>query len=126
MMECGMPIGFNPLIARLTWRSLKTLLPSTSILPTWPHCSATGDPVPLKRHARFGKLSGGQQQRLSLACALVGDPELLFLDEPTTGLDPQARRHMWELVKRFKVVCAVNGQSQNERIKMLIARDVTR
>jgi ABC-2 type transport system ATP-binding protein len=55
-----------------------------------------------KRHARVGKLSGGQQQRLAVACALVGDPELLFLDEPTTGLDPQARLQMWDVVERFK------------------------
>ncbi|TVR61205.1 MAG: ABC transporter ATP-binding protein [Candidatus Competibacteraceae bacterium] len=48
------------------------------------------------------KLSGGQRQRLLLAIALVNDPELLFLDEPTTGLDPQARRNFWELIHRIK------------------------
>src|SRR6516164_5454256 len=48
------------------------------------------------------KLSGGQQQRLLLAIALVNDPRVLFLDEPTTGLDPQARRNFWELVQSIK------------------------
>jgi len=55
-----------------------------------------------KRDARVGKLSGGQKQRLALACAIVGDPELLFLDEPTTGLDPQSRRQLWDLIVELR------------------------
>jgi ABC-2 type transport system ATP-binding protein len=55
-----------------------------------------------KRDARFGKLSGGQKQRLFIALALVNDPELVFLDELTTGLDPHARRAMWKLVQAIR------------------------
>jgi len=55
-----------------------------------------------KAEARVGRLSGGQQRRLDVALALVGDPELLFLDEPTTGFDPSARRRAWEVIARLR------------------------
>lgn len=55
-----------------------------------------------KRDSWVRSLSGGQQQRLSLACALVGDPEVLFLDEPSTGLDPQSRLQIWSIIGEFR------------------------
>ncbi|MEQ8313644.1 MAG: ABC transporter ATP-binding protein [Gammaproteobacteria bacterium] len=54
-----------------------------------------------KAKAKPANLSGGQKQRFSIACALVNDPKVLFLDEPTTGLDPQAKRNLWELVREL-------------------------
>jgi ABC-2 type transport system ATP-binding protein len=57
-----------------------------------------------KRSARTKSLSGGQRRRLDLALALVGDPDLIFLDEPTTGFDPNARRHSWEAIERLKAL----------------------
>ena len=74
-----------------------------------------------KRDAWVEKLSGGQRQRLAIACALVGAPDLLFLDEPTTGLDPQSRRQLWEIVASFKrgggtVVLTTHYMEEAERL----------
>jgi len=74
-----------------------------------------------KRDAWVERLSGGQRQRLAIACALVGDPEILFLDEPTTGLDPQSRRQLWEIVASFKrgggtVVLTTHYMEEAERL----------
>jgi ABC-2 type transport system ATP-binding protein len=87
---------------KLTVREVLTLF--RSFYPRGPIIDDTLAKVVLeeKADARVSTLSGGQKQRLSLACALVGDPELLFLDEPTTGLDPQSRRQAWEIVEGFK------------------------
>ena len=74
-----------------------------------------------KRHSRVGTLSGGQKQRLAVACALVGDPQLLFLDEPTTGLDPQSRRQLWDLISQFQsegrtIVLTTHYMEEAERL----------
>jgi ABC-2 type transport system ATP-binding protein len=73
----------------------------------YPHPRATGEVIDLvglgeKAGARVKTLSGGQQRRLDLALGLVGDPDLLFLDEPTTGFDPSARRRSWELIESLR------------------------
>jgi ABC-2 type transport system ATP-binding protein len=83
---------------------LEVLTLFRSFYPSGPTVEQTLALVTLqeKADARVVTLSGGQKQRLSLACALVGDPELLFLDEPTTGLDPQSRRQAWEIVEGLK------------------------
>ena len=74
-----------------------------------------------KAGARVKHLSGGQRQRLAVGCALVADPELLFLDEPTTGLDPAARRALWDVIGRFQargrtVVLTTHSMEEAERL----------
>jgi ABC-2 type transport system ATP-binding protein len=74
-----------------------------------------------KRKAWVGKLSGGQKQRLAVACALVADPDILFLDEPTTGLDPQSRRQLWDVIAAFRarggtVVLTTHYMDEAERL----------
>src|SRR5690606_27825505 len=80
-----------------------------------------------------GKLSGGMKQKLGLCCALIHDPELLILDEPTTGVDPLARRQFWDLIARLReerpgmsVVVATAYMEEAERFDWLIAMDAGR
>lgn len=102
---------------------LETLILFRSFYSSGPTPDEVIDRVQLgeKGNARVGQLSGGQKQRLALASALVGDPELLFLDEPTTGLDPQSRRQVWELIAGFKaagrtVILTTHYMEEAERL----------
>src|SRR5258708_39657855 len=74
-----------------------------------------------KADAWVGKLSGGQRQRLAVATALVGNPKVLFLDEPTTGLDPQSRRQLWQIIRSFQqaggtVLLTTHYMDESERL----------
>jgi ABC-2 type transport system ATP-binding protein len=98
----GISLQETKLADKLTVREVITLF--RSFYPTGLEPAEAIARVSLEEKSRayVSKLSGGQRQRLAVACALVGDPELLFLDEPTTGLDPQSRRQLWEIVHTFR------------------------
>ena len=101
-VRLGIQLQETQLAEKLT--VAETLRLFRSFYPHGPTVGELLDTVELgsKRDAWVSKLSGGQKQRLSVACALAGSPELLFLDEPTTGLDPQSRRQLWEVLERFR------------------------
>jgi ABC-2 type transport system ATP-binding protein len=99
-----------------------------SFYPKGPTVDELIDRVQLheKRGTYVRDLSGGQRQRLSVACALAGDPDILFLDEPTTGLDPQSRRAIWGIVERFReaggtVVLTTHFMDEAERLADRVA-----
>lgn len=110
-------LGFDPAHPSLGWRARVGVVLQTSKMPAqltvrelveryagfYPHPRNIDETIDLvglgdKRKARAGRLSGGQLRRLDVALAIVGDPDLVFLDEPTTGFDPAARRQAWALV----------------------------
>jgi len=118
--ECQV-LGLDPAHPTLEWRSLIGLVLQASRMHEeltvretmaryagyYPHPRGVDETIDLvglseKRHTRAGALSGGQLRRLDVGLALVGDPELLFLDEPTTGFDPAARRQAWSVVAALK------------------------
>jgi ABC-2 type transport system ATP-binding protein len=114
-------LGVDPAHPTRAWRSRVGLVLQASRMPEeltvremvaryagyYPHPRGVDETIELvglgdKRNARAGSLSGGQLRRLDVGIALVGDPEMLFLDEPTTGFDPAARRQAWSLVASLK------------------------
>jgi ABC-2 type transport system ATP-binding protein len=98
----GISFQETKLSEKLSVRETLTLFRSFYERGTDP--AAVMEQVELTEKAKswVGKLSGGQRQRLAVACALVGDPALLFLDEPTTGLDPKSRRQLWEIIRNYR------------------------
>jgi ABC-2 type transport system ATP-binding protein len=104
--ELRQRIGISLQETRFTERLtvLETLVLFRSFYRTGHNPTDVMEDVGLSEKAKswVGKLSGGQRQRLAVACALVGDPHLLFLDEPTTGLDPQSRRHLWDIIRKLQ------------------------
>ena len=119
--KIGISLQETRLSDKLTVRETVTLF--RSFYPAGPTPDEAIARVGLEEKARayVDKLSGGQRQRLAVATALVGDPELLFLDEPTTGLDPQSRRSLWDVIRGIKdrgrtVVITTHYMDEAERL----------
>jgi ABC-2 type transport system ATP-binding protein len=98
----GISLQETRLSEKLTVRETLQLFSSFYEHPSSPGAVMEEMALAEKADTWVGKLSGGQRQRLAVAAALVGNPRILFLDEPTTGLDPQSRRQLWEIVRQFQ------------------------
>jgi len=100
--QIGISLQETRLSEKLTVRETIELFASFYRQPRPANDVLEGLQLTEKADAQVGKLSGGQRQRLAVATALVGSPRLLFLDEPTTGLDPQSRRQLWDIIRVFQ------------------------
>jgi len=100
--QIGISLQETRLADKLTVRETVTLFRSFYQRGIDPDQAISRVSLEEKANSWIVKLSGGQKQRLAVACALVGDPQLLFLDEPTTGLDPQSRRQLWDVIGDYK------------------------
>jgi ABC-2 type transport system ATP-binding protein len=98
----GISLQETRLSEKLTVRETISLFSSFYREPRSPQAVLEQLQLTEKADSWVGKLSGGQRQRLAVATALVGNPKILFLDEPTTGLDPQSRRQLWDLIRSFQ------------------------
>jgi ABC-2 type transport system ATP-binding protein len=98
----GISLQETRLSEKLTVRETVELFCSFYRLPRRPQAILEQLQLTEKADSWVGKLSGGQRQRLAVATALVGNPRILFLDEPTTGLDPQSRRQLWDIIRVFQ------------------------
>ena len=100
--QIGISLQETRLSEKLTVRETIELFASFYTQPRLPEDVLEGLQLTEKADAQVGQLSGGQRQRLAVATALVGSPRVLFLDEPTTGLDPQSRRQLWDIIRVFQ------------------------